>query len=245
MNSVKVHKIFIVENEAELAENIEDILNFSGHLVVGKEGDGEKALQSISKLNPDLILLDILLTGRLNGIDVAHKIREFTDIPIVFITGHSDRSYLDEIAFINHISFILKPFSKEVLNSIIYLAFLKQNKRLLSNNIYYVRDKGFIVPLKEFNIVMVKADGLYTRIFTKDKQYVVRDILKDVTAKLSEDTFVRIHKSYIVNLDHITGFNSKQVTVLNYIVPIRRGYFKELSQLLDDRVNSSKFLSSD
>lgn len=231
----KMKKIFIVEDEVEFVENIEVILNFSGYLVVGKEKSGQLALNSILKLDLDLILLDINLKGSLNGINVAHKIREYSDIPIIFITAHSDDSYLSEIAGIKNNSFILKPFSMEALNTIISLTFLKQSLIDKSPKILNIRDKGFTVPLKEENIVMLKAEGLYTRIYMSEKQYLVRDILKDVTAKLSESKFVRVHKSFIVNLTHVIGFNSKEVTLLNHNVPIRRGYAKKFGELIRHR----------
>jgi DNA-binding LytR/AlgR family response regulator len=228
-------KIFIVEDESEFAENIEIILNLSGYLVVGKEKEGQLALRSILKLDPDLILLDINLKGVLNGINVAHKLREHSDIPIIFITAHSDENYLLQIAGIKNSFFILKPFSMEALNTIISLAFLKQSLVNKNPKTLNIRDKGFTVPLKEENIIMLRAEGLYTRIYLPERQYVVRDILKDVTAKLPESKFIRVHKSFIVNLAYVIGFNSKEVAVLNQKVPIRRGYAKKFAELIRHR----------
>jgi|AntRauMFilla1563_2_1112583.scaffolds.fasta_scaffold08016_1 DNA-binding LytR/AlgR family response regulator len=228
-------KIFIVEDESEFVENIEIILNFSGHLVVGKEKSGQLALNSILQLDPDLILLDINLKGSLDGINVAHKLREYSDVPIIFITAHSDESYLAEIAGIKNNSFILKPFSMEALNTIISLTFMRQTLVDKNPKILNIRDKGFTVPLKEENIIMLKAEGLYTRIYLAERQYIVRDILKDVTAKLPESKFIRVHKSFIVNLSHVIGFNSKEVAMLNHKVPIRRGYAKKFAELIRHR----------
>lgn len=229
--------IFIVEDEVALAENVETILSLSGYTIVGKEGAGEKAYEQIIKLKPDLILMDVMLEGKLSGIDLAQMLREVTEIPIIFITAHSDKAYLDKISTLNYDSYILKPFSKEVLISTIYLSSLKQNRKGQSNNVLNIRDKGFIVPLKEDEIMMLKADGLYTRIYSTEREYVVRDILKDVTEKLSARKFIRIHKSYIVNLDFVTAFNSKEVSIKKFNVPIRRGFFKKLSEMLHDRIN--------
>lgn len=228
--------IFIVEDEVALAENVETILSLSGYTIVGKEGDGDRAFDLILKLKPDLILMDVMLQGKISGIDLSQMIRQVSDIPIIFITAHSDKSYLERISTLNYDSYILKPFSKEVLISTIYLSSLKQSRKGYSNNVLNIRDKGFIVPLKEDKIIMLKADGLYTRIYTTEREYVIRDILKDVTSRLSENKFLRIHKSFIVNLDFVTAFNSKEVTVKKFVVPIRRGFFKEFSKILHDRV---------
>ena len=77
--------IFIVEDEVALAENVETILSLSGYSIVGKEGDGAKAFDLILRLKPDLILMDVMLQGKLSGIDVAQMVREVVEIPIIFI----------------------------------------------------------------------------------------------------------------------------------------------------------------
>lgn len=231
-------KIFIVEDEADLAENLEAILINSGYDVVGKEEEGERALTKILMAKPDLILMDIMLKGLTDGIDLTSRIREKSNVPIIFITAHAKQPYLERVSELNYDSFLLKPFTKEVLNTTINLTFLKYLKKKIEKNILNIRDKGFLVPIDEDDIIMLKADGLYTRIFTKTRQYVIRDILKDVIGKLSDKKFIRIHKSYLVNLDFVTAFNSKEVTIANFVVPIRRGYFRELGDLLVDRLNN-------
>lgn len=231
-------RIFIVEDEADLAENLEDILKNSGYEIVGKEEEGEKALSKILQSKPDLILMDIMLKGLTDGIDLTTRIREKSNVPIIFITAHAKQTYLERVSELVYDSFLLKPFTKEVLTTTINLTFLKNQKKKSDKNILNIRDKGFLVPIDEDDIIMLKADGLYTRIFTKTRQYVIRDILKDVIGKLSDKKFIRIHKSYLVNLDYVTAFNAKEVTIANFIVPIRRGYFRELGELLVERLNN-------
>jgi DNA-binding LytR/AlgR family response regulator len=231
-------KIFIVEDEIDLAENLEDILINSGYQIIGMEEESENALSKILLTKPDLILMDIMLKGPMDGIELTKKIREKSNVPIIFITAHAEQTYLERISELNYDSFLLKPFTKEVLTTTINLTFLKYLKKKSEKNILNIRDKGFLVPIDEDDIIMLKADGLYTRIFTKTRQYVIRDILKDVIGKLSDKKFIRIHKSYLVNLDYVTAFNAKEVTISNFIVPIRRGYFRELGELLIEKLNS-------
>ncbi|SDZ40183.1 MULTISPECIES: LytR/AlgR family response regulator transcription factor [Rhodonellum] len=231
-------KIFIVEDELDLAENIRDILKFSGHEIVGNEEEGEKAYKLIMESKPDLILMDVMLKGEIDGIQLAKSVSEKLEVPIIFITAHSDQKYLERISGLKYDSFLLKPFTKEVLITTVNLTFLKYLNKKVTKNILNIRDKGFLVPIDEDNIIMLKADGLYTRIYTIERQYVIRDILKDVIGKLSEKKFIRIHKSYLINLDHVTGFNAKEVTIASFTAPIRRGFFKELGVLLVERLNN-------
>lgn len=231
-------KIFIVEDEIDLAENLQDILNNSGYEIIGREEEGEKAFHRILELKPELILMDVMLKGVIDGIELARQIRTRSAVPIIFITAHSEQIYLERISGLNYDSFLLKPFTKEVLLTTVSLTFLKYLNKKAGKNILNIRDKGFLVPIDEDNIIMLKADGLYTRIYTSTRQYVIRDILKDVIGKLSEKKFIRIHKSYMINLDYVTAFNAKEVTIASYVVPIRRGYFRELGELLIDRLNN-------
>lgn len=231
-----MYNVFVVEDDFELLDNIQIILDHLGHSVVGFADNGEEALELILNSRPDVILMDIMLAGNLNGINLALKIRDFMNVPIIFLTAFSDTDYLDEISVISEASFLLKPFMQESLNSAVYLAMKKQNKKIKTNKFLNIKDKGLTVPLKESEILMLKADGLYTRIFTNDRQYLVRDILKDIQINLSQDIFIRIHKSYLVNIDYVTAFNSKKVNVLNFVVPIRRGFSKDFSELLNNRL---------
>jgi DNA-binding LytR/AlgR family response regulator len=231
-------KIFIVEDEIDLAENLQDILNNSGYEIIGREEEGEKAFHRILESKPELILMDVMLKGEIDGIELARQIRTRSAVPIIFITAHSEQTYLERISGLNYDSFLLKPFTKEVLLTTVSLTFLKYLNKKAGKNILNIRDKGFLVPIDEDNIIMLKADGLYTRIYTSTRQYVIRDILKDVIGKLSEKKFIRIHKSYMINLDYVTAFNAKEVTIASFVVPIRRGYFRELGDLLVERLNN-------
>lgn len=231
-------RIFIVEDEFDLAENLEAILINSGHEIIGIEEDGEKAYNRIIESKPDIILMDIMLQGKIDGIELTKKIREKSRVPIIFISAYYDQKYLERISELTYDSFLLKPFTKDVLITTLNLTILKSLQKKIEKNILQIRDKGFLVPLNEDDIIMLKADGLYTRIYTTTRQYVIRDILKDVIGKLSEKQFIRIHKSYLINLDYVTAFNAKEVNIGTHVVPIRRGYFKELGELLVRRLNN-------
>jgi len=233
-----MRKIFIIEDDLDLADNIAEILQFHSFDVVGKENSAENSLNLIMDSNPDIVLMDIILEGEIDGIQLAEQIREKLEIPIIFITANSDHSHLQRISKIENDSFILKPFSKNALITTINLSFLKYLRKKSEKNILNIRDKGSLVPVDEDDIIMLKADGLYTKINTKNKEYMIRSILKDVEGQLSEKKFIRIHKSYLINLNHVKAFNSKEVTIGTFKVPIRRGYLKELEKLLETSLSN-------
>lgn len=126
-----MRKIFIIEDDIDLADNIAEILKFHSFDVVGKENSAENSFKLITKANPDIVLIDIVLVGKIDGIQLAEQIREKLEIPIIFITGNSDQSYLQRISNIDNDSFILKPFTIDVLITTINLTFLKYLRKKL------------------------------------------------------------------------------------------------------------------
>lgn len=229
-------RILLVEDDLDLGENIKEILIASDYDVVKVVTNGSDCLKYLEENSADLILMDILIEGNIDGIDLTYKIKQELNIPIVFITAYSDKTFLDRISKILYDGYLLKPFGIQRLLSTVYLAITNFSKPTNASLEYKkslsIRDKGFIVPVPINEIAFLKADGLYTKICTKSKSYLIRDILKDVKGKLPEDKFIRVHKSYTVNLEHIESFNSKEIMVNNEIIPIRRGFYKELIKLI-------------
>jgi DNA-binding LytR/AlgR family response regulator len=227
-------KIVLVEDEQDLAENIKDILIALEYEVLGVFTNGKDVLEFLETNPVDLVLMDILIHGELDGIDLTFKIKEDYNAPVIFITAYSDKGILDRISELVYDGYLLKPFSIESLRSSIYLSLnnnISNKKHTSFKNSLKIRDKGFLVPVPTNEILFLKADGLYTKIITKSKTYLIRDILKDVKGKLPENLFIRVHKSFTVNVEFITSFNSKEITIMDYTIPIRRGFYKELRKI--------------
>ncbi|MCH7412036.1 response regulator [Belliella sp. R4-6] len=230
-----MEKILIVEDEVELALNIKEIVENFGYEVVGIYSEANSVLAYLDSFKVDLILMDIQIQGNIDGIDLCYKIKDRTNIPIIFLTAYSDQSYLDRISNLVYDGYLLKPFKVESLKTAVYLALKSKpyaiSQKDLGKLSLKIRDKGYVVPIPLGDILYLKADGLYTKVFTSAKSYIVRDILKDLQSQLPEELFIRPHKSYLVNIEKISSFNSKELKVSGAIIPIRRGYFKILSEM--------------
>jgi PAS domain S-box-containing protein len=108
-------KIMIVEDEGIVAADIAWQLTDLGYDVVATACSGEEAVDKADKLHPDLVLMDILLTGKMDGIKAADIIRSRWDIPIVFLTAYADQKWLDLAKMVHPFGYILKPFKKNDL----------------------------------------------------------------------------------------------------------------------------------
>ena len=103
-------KILVVEDENIVALDIENRLKSLGFTVLPVISSGEEAVEKAYEYKPDLILMDILLKGKLNGIEAAKKIVGTIKIPIIYLTASTNREVLERARQIGRCSYIKKPF---------------------------------------------------------------------------------------------------------------------------------------
>lgn len=115
-------KILIVEDELIIALLIERMVTSLGHEVVDKVTTGEKAVTAALQQNPDLILMDIRLQGKMDGIEAMSEIRQKANIPVIYITGNTDQMYRKRIEKTDYLAFLTKPISMGKLSQSFGLA---------------------------------------------------------------------------------------------------------------------------
>jgi DNA-binding LytR/AlgR family response regulator len=106
--------------------------------------------------------------------------------------------------------------------------YFSQDPKLLVKDAVFVRHEGNLVKVKFDDILWLKGDGNYTTLITKRAVFSVRNILKEFEAVLPVDQFMRIHKSYIVQVSEIQSINTKEVKVGSDLVPVGRTYYHQL-----------------
>ncbi len=132
-------RILVVEDEALIAEEIQDRLLRMKFQVVGVADDGQRALDAVAALQPDLILMDIRLKGGLDGIDAAAAIRAMHNIPVVYLTAHSDPATLSRARETAPFGYILKPIHERELEVTIEMALHRHalERRLRESELRY------------------------------------------------------------------------------------------------------------
>ncbi len=124
---MKKAQILIVEDDRIVAEDMKNSLEKQGHFVCGIESSGEESLEKIRVEKPDLVLMDIMLKGELNGIETAKQIRSMYDIPIVYVTAYADEEMLAKAKATEPFGYIVKPIQEIALESAIEIALYKHN----------------------------------------------------------------------------------------------------------------------
>ncbi len=130
-------QILIVEDEALVAEDIKAHVQEMGHAVSNIVSNGEDALTLLQGSQPDLVLMDIVLTGDVDGIDVAEVIKKKYHIPVIFLTAYTDREKVERATKTVPYGYLVKPFDERELNTTINVALyksrldrkLRENKR--------------------------------------------------------------------------------------------------------------------
>jgi PAS domain S-box-containing protein len=120
-------RILVVEDEGIIAKDIQSTLNRSGYSVIAIASSGEEAIKKAMETHPDLVLMDIVLQGDMDGVAAAEKIRDRFDIPVVYLTAYSDDTTLQRAKITEPYGYILKPFQERELYTTIEMALYKHN----------------------------------------------------------------------------------------------------------------------
>ncbi len=120
-------KIFIAEDEFIVSKNLEGKLIAFGYDVIGIASSGELAVEKIRKEQPDLVLMDIMLAGEMDGIETAGIIRSEFNIPIVFLTAYSSQEIYKRASITEPYAYIIKPFDERELEINIAIALYKHD----------------------------------------------------------------------------------------------------------------------
>lgn len=113
---MKTKKVLIVEDELIISLIIEKMVHNLGHEVIEKVSSGEEAIEVALEQKPDLILMDIRLRGDIDGIEAMTRIHEQDDIPVIYISGNTDKLYQEKINPGEYVEFLSKPITLSELS---------------------------------------------------------------------------------------------------------------------------------
>ncbi|HSN70809.1 MAG TPA: diguanylate cyclase [Steroidobacteraceae bacterium] len=130
MTSERTRSVLIVEDDAIVALDLEQALTGLGYRIAGPSVSGEDAIELARRERPDLLLMDVDLPGAIDGIEAARQIRAACDVPVIFLTGHSDSRTLARAMAAEPFGYLLKPFQAKDLKCAIEVAVHKHRREL-------------------------------------------------------------------------------------------------------------------
>lgn len=146
--------VLIVEDEKIIAIDLQKRLERLGYIVAGMAGEGYEAIDLSIKHSPDIILMDIMLSGPMDGIETAKAIRTAQDIPIIFLTAYTDEKNLERAKKAEPYGYILKPFKERELYTTIDIALYKHKMTSILNK----QERLFNAILQSINDGIIALD---------------------------------------------------------------------------------------
>jgi DNA-binding LytR/AlgR family response regulator len=231
-------KLLIVEDDMLIAARISLQLTNLGYEVTGIVPRGEEAIRHVAENRPDIVLLDIHLRGKLDGIETARVMQETADIPVIYVTANADEATFNRAKDTRPHAFIAKPIKNIDLQRAIELTISRMADNhhqavdpqpgptrseaipfILSDRIF-VRYKEKMVKIIIADILYIEADRNYCHIVTKSKEYTLATTLKVMEEKLPAGHFLRVHRSFMINLTQVDEVAESHVIIDRKAIPL-------------------------
>ena len=227
------YKILIVEDDPNIADTLKDMLEALGHSVLDVFDNGKAVIDYIKDNTPELVLLDIQLKGNMDGLEVAGHISEVGDIPFIFTTAFADGDTLKKATSHGPYGYIVKPYGMKDIYAAIEIAMnnhkligelknVKPEPAMVTNNHLFLKVDTRLVKVKEEEILYIEAKGDYVLFKTVEKGHIVHSTMKKVEEKLNPARFLKVHRSFIINLDHVVDIEDSSLVINQKVIPISR-----------------------
>lgn len=243
-------RIFLVEDEPLIAADLELSLEDLGYEVCGQADNAMDAMADMATAMPDLALLDISIEGDVDGIQLAEKINQKFQIPFIFITSHADKGTIERVKQTKPAGFIVKPFDENDLRSNIEIALFRYGNQVpvtkpdqedqqeegtefvIADSIF-IKDKGRLVKVPFKDIMYCEAFDNYTKLYSKVGKFLISSTLKSVETRLGGGAFLRVHRSYVINVTQVSALEDGYVFVDEQSIPVGKTHKEELMKMIN------------
>jgi DNA-binding LytR/AlgR family response regulator len=244
-------KVLIVEDSLIIAESLKIMLEDMGYEVPAIFVSGRATLENFKPGFADIIIMDIHLADNTNGVDTSIELRKISTAPIIYVTDNKDE-YLRKKAIYetNTVQYLTKPFTKLDISIAIDLAIkaIKGHNLMLeksNSSTYLINECIFVKDVQGFkkvlisDIIFLKAEGSYCNLYYKaniknDTKSTIQNIMFSENLSFLEEKFsfaddlVRIHRSYIININNIKRIHENRLWVDDHEIPIGKTYKNEI-----------------
>jgi DNA-binding LytR/AlgR family response regulator len=233
--------VLVVEDEFMIAEDISMRLSDFGYNVAGVAPSASMAIEILEGIGADLALVDINIDGDMDGIALAKIISSQFKIPFIYLTSLASNAIVERAKSTNPSAYLLKPFNDRQVQIAIEMALVnysanrvadKSEKDIdaeletrvaipVNDSLFLKRDSHYErVKLKD--ILYLSSQGNYTVIHTTNGYFMYSNILKDFETMLPSNKFFRIHRSFVVNVDAVTGMEFSSVFIGEVEIPVSK-----------------------
>jgi two-component system, LytTR family, response regulator len=208
--------VLIIEDERPQSDALQKVLLENNYNVVGVATNYTDALSQFYKHTVDIVIIDVFLDGKPDGITFAETINIVPNgsKPFVFLTNSQDRKIFERAKLTNPFSFLMKPFNElEILYAIEIAVekfytqtnvFLSEDQdTVISNDYLFIKKKNALKKVSLSDILYIEVEDRYCNIITEKEKFVILISLTKISELLNKQKFIRTHRNNIVNVDKI------------------------------------------
>ncbi len=226
----------VVDDESIAREIIETHLSkIPGIILMGSYNNAIDALNCLREQTIDLFFLDINMP-EISGISFAKSINK--KVKVIFTTAY--REYAVEGFELQAVDYLLKPISFDrllkavnIYHEIYFDVHQNELKAAEAHDFMFVRSDRKMIKIDFDDIIYIESYGDYLKIHTITETIVTRETISAIEAKLPGKRFLRIHRSFIIALKHISSFTNEEIIIDNKALSISRSYKKEVLDILE------------
>ncbi len=228
-------KILIVEDEELYADQLEMLVDKLGYEHLATLDNSQDALNCLKKDRPDLILMDVHIRGEYDGIELASLIQKDFPIPIIFITSLQDDLTFSRASRTNPLNFLVKPFNQLQLQRTIELTVkklsniseteptsnstIKKEDEIWENDFFFkshffIKTRQRLEKVATNQVLFLEADGHYCQIHIKEKKFLVRISMLELSKRLPEDLFLQTHRSFMINMEKVDSVDLQDSVII-------------------------------
>ncbi|MDO5969285.1 response regulator transcription factor [Flavivirga aquimarina] len=211
--------IHVIQHHISKIDNLELVSYFY---------NAKDALQFLKQNPVDLIFIDVNMP-QMSGLEMLEKLQ--LKPYIIFTTAYTEFA-IDSYDF-NAIDYLLKPFEFDRFQVAIQKVQQRISSQKQMNTFFFIKDGFKNIKIEFENILFIKGSGNYLDITTREKVFSPRMTFQEIIAKLPTSEFVRIHQSYLLNINNINKIENNHVYIDSYKLPIGNRY----KELLFSRLN--------
>ena len=249
--------ILIVEDEQLIALELAAGLERDGYRVAGIADTFEEARDIFSREVIDIVLMDIHIRGKVDGVETAAELMRLRAVPIVYLSALTDARTVERVKGTHPAAFLSKPYSMPNVRIAIELALANfavargavvggaggapvipiesrgagvgadKEMILQLEDSIFVKNNVQFVKIALQDILYLEADNNYVQLYALERKFALRVSLAQLLEKIQFKKLVRIHRSYAVNIDRMSSFSDGEVWIGKLALPLGRNYREE------------------
>lgn len=243
--------VLIIEDSSDQSEALGKVLLANKFNIVGVATNYKDALTLFYSNTVDIVVIDVFLDGKPDGIIFAETINIVPNAakPFVFLTSSKDRKIFERAKLTKPFSFLMKPFNElEILYAIEMAVekfyeqtnvFLSENQdTVISNDYLYIKKKNALKKVSLIDILFIEVEDRYCNIITEKEKFIIQISLTKMSSLLNKNKFIRTHRNYIVNKDKI-----EEIILSDNLIIITGNHKVNLSDSYKDFIKTINIIS--